>query len=214
MLAYPGDHLLDVDQLIGEFRCGKQAVVRADAHPSVAREPIEQVTCSEVLAAEAEASRVEVDERWAARKIGALAVQVEPVSPSCRAVAEVRDPLDTVATEGDRRHQNADERRSTAEPSGEPGVHAVTPAGSEALAQGALDRRARLPRSPTEDDKPGRRHDGETEPDPEDRRRDAVLGDGQRGRGGEHEEGSERPVEHNPEEVAQAERARPTRPVS
>ena len=60
VFAHPGDRLLHVDQRIGEPRRRKQAVVRADAHPALAGEPVEQGTCSESLAAEAEGSSVQV----------------------------------------------------------------------------------------------------------------------------------------------------------
>jgi hypothetical protein len=143
-----------------------------------------------------------------------IAIQVEQVSPARGAVADVRDPLDTVAAEGDRREQDAGEGGPAAEPSGEIGVHAVTPAGSQALVQGALERRAGPLRPLTEDHEPGRREDGETEPNPEDRRANAALGHRQRHRGGEQDKGNQRPVEHKAEDVTQAERARPARPVS
>ena len=86
VLAHPADHLLHVDQRIGELRCRTQAVVRADAQPAVAGEPVEQVASSETLAAETEASWVEVDQHWATRTIGAIAIEVEQVSPARGAV--------------------------------------------------------------------------------------------------------------------------------
>ena len=67
-----------------------------------------------------------------------------------------------------------------AEPGGEIGVHALAPADSQALVQGALERRAGPLGPLTEDHEPGRREDGETEPDPGDRRANAALGDRQR----------------------------------
>jgi hypothetical protein len=82
VLAHPGDHLLHVDHRVGELR-RKQAVVGADAHPAVAGEPVEQVAGSESLAAEAEGSEVEVDERRAVRTVGAIAIEVEQVASAC-----------------------------------------------------------------------------------------------------------------------------------
>jgi hypothetical protein len=102
-----------------------------------------------MLAAEAEGSRVQIDERRAARSAGALAVQVEQVSATRRAVAQVRDPLDALATEGDRGEQDAGKGGSTSEPSGEFGIYAVTPIGSKAVVQGVLERRARLQPPPS-----------------------------------------------------------------
>jgi hypothetical protein len=142
VLAEPGDCFLHVDQRIGEPHRRKQAVVRTDTHPAVAREPVEQRTGPESLAAEAEGSPMEVDQGWATRRMGAMPIEVEQVSPACGAVADVRDPLDCAAPKEDRLESDAGQARSAAEPSGELGVHAVTPAGPETLAQGALDRRA------------------------------------------------------------------------
>src|SRR5262245_10346580 len=202
VLAYPGDDLLHVDERSGEPRRRKQAVVRADAHPALARKPVEQGTCPESLAAEAERSPMEVNQGWASRRMGAMAVEVEQVSPACGAVADVRDPLDSVAPK-DRREQDAAQGGSTAEPSGELGVHAVLPAGPEALVQGTLERRAGPSRPPVENHEPGRRQDGQTEPDPENGRANAALGDRQRRRGDEQGEGDERPVDQEAEEKTQ-----------
>ena len=164
VLAHPGDHLLHVDQRIGKSAVGGTAVVCADAYPVLAGEPMEQVARSETLAAE---ERVEVDEDRAARAISAIAIEVEQVCPARRAVADVRDPLDAAAASGDRREQDASEGGSTAETSGELGTHAVTPVGSEPLVQRALERRTGSLRHATENHQPGRRNDGETQPEPE-----------------------------------------------
>ena len=51
VLAHPGDHLLDVDQVIGKRRGRTQAVVRADAHPTLAREAVDEGTRLAVLPA-------------------------------------------------------------------------------------------------------------------------------------------------------------------
>jgi hypothetical protein len=122
---------------------------------------------------------MEVDECCALRRIGATAIEIEQISPARRAIADVRDPLDTVATEGDRREQDAAEGRPTTDPSTELGVHVVPPAGPEACVQSALYRWACPQRALAEDHQPHRREDGEPEPDPEDKRASATLGDRQ-----------------------------------
>src|SRR5262249_32783242 len=158
---YPGDHLLRVDQRGGEAGCREEAAVRADAHPALAGESVEQGACAESFAAEAEGSSMEGDERRCARRTGAMTIEGKQVSPTLRAVADVRDPLDRMAPE-DRREQDADKGWSSAKPSGELGVHAVAPVGPEALAQGKLDRGACPKCPPTQHQEPGRRQDGET----------------------------------------------------
>src|SRR5262245_15967442 len=123
-----------------------------------------------------------------------MAIKVEQVSPPRGAVTDVRAPLDSMAPENGR-EQGAGKRRSSAQPSGALGVHALAPAGPETLAQGTLDRRAGPKRPPAEDRKSGRRQDGETEPDPENGRAYAALDDRQRRRGDEQAEDDERPVD-------------------
>ena len=105
MFAHPGDHLLDVDYMIGELRGRAQAVVRADAYPALAREPIQEGTCLAALPAAAERSAVQVDERRTARGTRAMAVDVEQIQLARVAVADVRNPLDiaTAEEEGPRR---------------------------------------------------------------------------------------------------------------
>src|SRR5262245_16507018 len=100
--------------------------------------------------------------------MGAMAIEVEEVSPTRRAVADVRDPLDTIAPE-DRREQDAAKGRSTAEPRGALGAHDIAPAVPEALAQGLLDCRACPSRPQAEDHKSDRRQEGQAEPEPENR---------------------------------------------
>jgi hypothetical protein len=72
VLPHPGDHLLDVDQVIRKPRGRAQAVVGADAHPALARETVDEGAGLVVLPAAAERSPMQVDqggppdgwERW------------------------------------------------------------------------------------------------------------------------------------------------------
>src|SRR5262249_29461001 len=158
---------------------------RADADPAVAGEPTEHVVPSETLAPEAEGSSVQVDDGWATRTIGAIAIEVEQIPAARGTVGDVRDPLDPAAT-------------------GRLGVNPVTPPGSEAVVQSALDRGAGARRPLSQDEKPGRREHGETGPDPEPGA-GAALCDRQHCRGDEDRKGNRRPVEPEAEDVAQAE---------
>ena len=125
VLAHPGDHLLDVDQVIGERRGRAQAVVRADAHPALAREAVDEGTRLAVLPAAAKRSAVQVDQRRAARRTGAMAVDIEQVRLPGVAVADVRQPLDVATADEERREQDAAERKAAAQPSGHPASMAV-----------------------------------------------------------------------------------------
>ena len=77
--------------------------------------------------------------------------------------------------------------------------------------------RARAPgpfRAPADRGSSARPTSRSRDPDPDPHRVDPALGDGEGRRGGEQQEGDEWPVEPETEEVAHAERARPTRPAS
>lgn len=76
VLAHPGDHLLHVDERIGKLVIGGTAVVRADAYPALAGEPVEQVARSETLATE---DRVEVDEHWTTSPADAMTARPSPI---------------------------------------------------------------------------------------------------------------------------------------
>jgi hypothetical protein len=79
-----------------------------------------------------------------------MAVDVEQVSFPRVAVADVRHPLDVVPADGKRREQDTGEGKAAAQPGGHPGVDGGAPTGTEALAQGVVDRRAaRSPRQAT-----------------------------------------------------------------
>jgi hypothetical protein len=69
-----------------------------------------------------------------ARRVGAVAVEVEQIPPARFAVADVGYPLDIVARDGKRREEDTRNRDAAAKPSGHPSVDAGPPADAEAFA--------------------------------------------------------------------------------
>ena len=134
-----------------------------------------------------------------------MAVDVEQVRSPRVAVADVRHSLDVATADEERPEQDAGERKPAAQPRGHPGVDGGPPTRTEALAHGAVDRRAGLQPPPGDHREPGRRHDGDTERHPAARRVDVSLAEGQQRRGEEPVEGDERQlVDKEAENAAQA----------
>ena len=113
VLAHPGDRPLGID-----LRCRKAAgppepIVRADAHPALTCEPVEQSSGLATLAAHPEVPAVEVDQHRRAGGTRPVAIQIESITPPGRAIADVRDPLHVAGSErqrpehGPRRHTPA-----------------------------------------------------------------------------------------------------------
>ena len=195
VLAHPGEHLLHIDERIGELRA--QPVVRADADPSAAREPVEERPRLAALVADAERPAVQVDERRPGARVRPRPIHVEQVRAPRVAVGDVRDSLDSRVRHRERPEEDP-ERQSARCASGQPSGD-----------QRVVDRGARPHRPQHHDDEPGGREHGQPEPDPADRVRDVSLPDRERGRSREHVEGEERQlVDHEPEPEAEAHRAR------
>ena len=168
---------------------------------------------SRLLAPPRNAPPVQVDERGAARWMGAMAVEVEQVRSAGVAVAEVGHPLDLTGAGRERPAQDASPPEPAAQPSGHAGVDAGAPASPEALGQCALDRRAGPQPPPGDDHEPDRRQHGQTERRPPPRRAEITLAGGQQRRGEEPVAGDEwQLVGQVAEPEAQVRRAGPARP--
>lgn len=103
MFPHPGEHLLDVDQVIGEV-CGRaQSVVRADAQPPLTREPVDKRKRLAVLLAADQRSPVQVHQHGAARGLGAMTVDIKQVFLTGIAIADVRHPDDITTLKEERR---------------------------------------------------------------------------------------------------------------
>src|SRR5262249_59218807 len=108
---------------IGELRARADAVVRADAEPTLTREPVEQRARLLGLAAAMEPAAVQVDERGATGETGAVAVDVKQAPAPGIAVTDIRDALDVPAPRGEGREQDARERRPPAQTPRQSGLH-------------------------------------------------------------------------------------------
>jgi hypothetical protein len=202
--AHPGDHLLEVDQVVGVLGGRPQAVVRADTEPALAGEPVEQGEGLAVLAAPVVATAVQVDQDRAARGAGAVPVQVEEVAAAGVAVGDVGHPLDVAAAAPQRQEQDAGKRQPAAQPRRELGIDGSAPAGAEGLVRGLGERWPGLQPAPGDDGEPGRRQGGQARRRPAARSVDVTLG-GRQGRPDEQpvEAGDRHLVEQKPETEAQ-----------
>jgi hypothetical protein len=90
----PGDHLLDVNKVVRPLRAGAQPVVRADADPAAAGQPVDERQALAVLPAHGEPSAVEVNQdgaEFTRRKFATAPVEVKQVRRACAAIPDVRD---------------------------------------------------------------------------------------------------------------------------
>jgi hypothetical protein len=79
VLPHPGDHFLDVDQVVEEPRFGAEAVVGADRHPALARQTEQERPAPDALAAAVVTPAMEVDEHWRVLRLRPMVVHVEEV---------------------------------------------------------------------------------------------------------------------------------------
>ena len=190
-----------------------QAVVRADAHPTLAREPVKERTRLARLPAAPEPSSVQVHQRGATRRVGAMTVDIEQISFPRVAVADVRQPLDIATTDGKRPEQNSGPWQAAARLGGRPGGDGAAPPGTKALTQCVVHRRVRPQAPPGDDHEPDRRQHRQTERHPTTRRVDITLAERQQCRGKQPRERNERQlVEQIAETKAQVRWARLARP--
>ena len=176
MIARPCDHLLHVHEGIGELRGRAQPVVRADAHPTPAREPVQKRPGLAVLAAADEAAAVEVHEHGSTARAGRVAVDVEPVPRAGVAVAEIRHVLDPAPAHAERREEDDGPRESS-----------VGDRSGEACLQRRINRGPGAQGASHDDRQPDGSGNGQRERGPPDRRCDISLHDRECGRRDEPE---------------------------
>jgi hypothetical protein len=183
MFSHPGNDLLEVDQMIRKGRGWPQPVVGAEAHPTLARETVEQRTGLPAFPPAEETAPVQIHQRRPSRRLETWSIEIEEVPPACVAVTDVRQPLDIAAPDEDRQEQNAKPRKPTAQPRGNFWIEVATPTRPQTFAQGTLNCSARTPSPPRDDSQASRGQDGQTEHHPAARRVDITLAKGQQGSG-------------------------------
>ena len=124
-----------------------QPVVRADADPTAASEPVEERPRLAALLADAERPAVQVDERRPGARVRARPIHVEQVRAPRVAVGDVRDPLDSRVRHGERPEEDP-ERQSARSASGQPGARSAPRRPRRPSASPAAPRR-RARRSPS-----------------------------------------------------------------
>jgi hypothetical protein len=133
VVAHRGDHLLEINQVVGVLGGGPQTVIGADTDPALAGESVEQREGLAVLSAVGIATAVEMDQDRATRWMGAVTIQVEKAAAAGVAVEEVCHPLDAQAAARQRQEQDAvkgSRRRSRAASSGSMAVRQSAPRAS------------------------------------------------------------------------------------
>src|SRR5262245_45900449 len=102
VLAHPRQHSLQVDERVGEPRTWKQPIVGADAHPSLAREAIDEREGLAVLPATSKRSAMQMDEDRSAAWARAMTVEIEEIPSPVFAIADVCQPFDIATLEDER----------------------------------------------------------------------------------------------------------------
>lgn len=204
--ADPGDDPFGVDEVAGKRRGATEAVVRADAHPAVSREPEEEGPRVAALVARPEVPAVEMDQHRSARSSRTVAVEVELVVLPGRTVRDVVDPLDIAATEDERGEQRADGREPAPAGRGaQPHVDGIAPIVAESVAQRVLEYAARRQSPRRDDHEPDDRERRDSDGQPTAERVDVTLTEGEHGRGENQGDRNEREfVDDEPDEEAHA----------